>query len=977
MTSGSSFKSNGRVEGEMNVVKKAVRTLISAGVATLKQWPLVSRHVGERRLRLQLHQLGWPAGRLLRFGAKAFALRKSWQARYAPWREVREEVKILGPDLNSSITNTSYFVESTTTGRRFFTDDVVIPEAHPPAVEDQVLYLPERPEGMPQRRHRRKAPVQALSMLHIEGERAILERFASQFEPIPGDEAGASSDSWSLETEEATLSSSSSSNGGGPDELFWTGGGDVEGVPNTWCGGSSPGTPNEDLSRAPVLRRLHCNVTEYIKEELQLVDATSLDQTLWMPTLTQAMIQRVALEDQLLDMADIAPAEEKITEEFLVTKTISSREVLENMESWEPSIRAEYQQLVTQKQAVRQMKRSDLQRISEERGLPIELLPGKMVHTRKAVSGAYRSRAVVCGNYEQASDDEKYAGGADGMQIRAMTRTAALKRWSIAGTDIRVAFLNAPKRNANKLTAMEVPTVFKRLGLAAQDDIWLIEKALYGLVSSPRDWCVHRDEVMPTISWRRTRQGAVVVGHFIKTPDENIWRMEEVEVENGVRHWSGLLSVYVDDLLIAAEEGASSAAMQAIAKVWAISDVEMAGINQSIKYCGFEIEVPHDGDGFIVSQKKYQQELMTRWNISEKVAYPAYKISEDEELSQQHIEQKDIKEAQALTGALLWLSTRTRPDLCQGVAAMSRLVTRNPLKAVQIGHILLKYVNGNPGGMHFPSEVNPWGKRDQLKIKRHEKSLEIYADIAYAASAGHRSIQGLVVMFAGVPIGWQTCQQPFVTHSTAEAELVSYCEGLLAGRATEALLCAMWGEELTNNSFERVMYGDNVAAIGLAHGTTTSSWRTRHLRIRSSLLKEALDEKQAIYGGPWKLIHLKGTELVADGCTKPLNGQAFFRFLEDLGLQRGDCDGAAEEPQVSGPAPISEVSGGGGFAAAKALILGSALLSSAKGASDDDDETDYTPFLVTGAVLMALGTIYAGQVIHSASSYCLRRLWAG
>ena len=555
-----------------------------------------------------------------------------------------------------------------------------------------------------------------------------------------------------------------------------------------------------------------------------------------------------------------------------------------------------------------------------------------------------------------------------------MTRTAALKRWSIAGTDIRVAFLIAPKRNANKLTAMEVPTVFKRLGLAAQDDIWLIEKALYGLVSSPRDWCVHRDEVMPTISWRRTRQGAVVVGHFIKTPDENIWRMEEVEVENGVRHWSGLLSVYVDDLLIAAEEGASSAAMQAIAKVWAISDVELAGINQSIKYCGFEIEVPHDGDGFIVSQKKYQQELMTRWNISEKVAYPAYKISEDEELPQQHIEQKDIKEAQALTGALLWLSTRTRPDLCQGVAAMSRLVTRNPLKAIQIGHILLKYVNGNPGGMHFPSEVNPWGKRDQLKIKRHEKSLEIYADIAYAASAGHRSIQGLVVMFAGVPIGWQTCQQPFVTHSTAEAELVSYCEGLLAGRATEALLCAMWGEELTNNSFERVMYGDNVAAIGLAHGTTTSSWRTRHLRIRSSLLKEALDEKQAIYGGPWKLIHLKGTELVADGCTKPLNGQAFFRFLEDLGLQRGDCDGAAEEPQVSGPAPISEVSGGGGFAAAKALILGSALLSSAKGASDDDDETDYTPFLVTGAVLMALGTIYAGQVIHSASSYCLRRL---
>ena len=82
MTSGSTYKANGRVEGEMNVVKKAIRTLITAGTATLKQWPLAARHIGERRLRVQLNQLGWPVGRLLRFGATAFALRKSWQERY-------------------------------------------------------------------------------------------------------------------------------------------------------------------------------------------------------------------------------------------------------------------------------------------------------------------------------------------------------------------------------------------------------------------------------------------------------------------------------------------------------------------------------------------------------------------------------------------------------------------------------------------------------------------------------------------------------------------------------------------------------------------------------------------------------------------------------------------------------------------------------------------------------------------------------
>ena len=85
------------------------------------------------------------------------------------------------------------------------------------------------------------------------------------------------------------------------------------------------------------------------------------------------------------------------------------------------------------------------------------------------------------------------------------------------------------------------------------------------------------------------------------------------------------------------------------------------------------------------------------------------------------------------------------------------------------------------------------------------------------------------------------------------------------------------------------------------------------------------------------------------------------------------CEGADEVPNAT---PINEASSGGnGFTAVKALILGSALLSSAKRATEEeDDEFDYTPIVVTGTVLMALGAIYAGQVIHSVSSSCLRRL---
>ena len=81
----------------------------------------------------------------------------------------------------------------------------------------------------------------------------------------------------------------------------------------------------------------------------------------------------------------------------------------ENLSDWEDSIRAEHHQVVFQKEAVKQMPKSELYEAAEARHLPIELLPGKMVHTRKAGSGAYRSRAVVCGNYQEASSEESYA----------------------------------------------------------------------------------------------------------------------------------------------------------------------------------------------------------------------------------------------------------------------------------------------------------------------------------------------------------------------------------------------------------------------------------------------------------------------------------------------------------------------------------------------------------------------------------------
>ena len=248
--------------------------------------------------------------------------------------------------------------------------------------------------------------------------------------------------------------------------------------------------------------------------------------------------------------------------------------------------------------------------------------------------------------------------------------------------------------------------------------------------------------------------------------------------------------------------------------------------------------------------------------------------------------------------------------------------------------------------------------------------MEIFCDIAYSAGSGHRSIQGVVVCLGGQPICWQTCQQPFVTHSTAEAELVSYCEGLIAGKAAEALV-----KELTGvTAVMKVIYGDNIAAIGLANGTTSSSWRTRHLRIRASLLKQALDETDAA-GGQWKLIHVRGLDLVADGFTKPLFGAAFQRFVENLGMNAPFL--RPEDPEVRAAQVRSHGSRErvhAGAASAMSFLVGQTLLSEAEALEIKEEQDEADPLWIAAVVLMILGAIYAGKLAVQAGQCCMRRL---
>ena len=699
------------------------------------------------------------------------------------------------------------------------------------------------------------------------------------------------------------------------------------------------------------LEQLHGNLTTWVAEEMEILDGVSEGQEWWLPVVRQGVREKNELEVKLRQVEEV----DRLEEEWWVTKTVGMQEVRSELQEWVAPAKKEYIAMTEELKAVRPVKRKEI----DELPRVVEFLPSKAVCTRKAPDGRRKVRGVVCGNFASSSaNEDTYASGADATQIRSLAKLAAMRGWSMAGTDIRTAFLHAPRRDDSKTVVMEVPAIFRECGLAGKEEVWIIDKAVYGLTTSPKDWGVHRDSTFKKMAWSgEDEEGLRWDMKFEVTPEPNLWRImgSRKEGKETVEKHMGFMSIYVDDVLMTGKKEVIIAAVGCIEKEWALSSLEWPSAEEPLRRCGFEVW--ETAEGFDLRQSSYAKELVEKWGVLEKVEVPMFKTPEEEEEPDPTM----LRRAQAITGGLLWLATKTRPDLMAGVATMARNM-KSPKQVVDVGMVLLKYVNATVDvGLQY-TKVSGWGARDHLSVKRHDKLLEVFSDISYGTAGDHKNVQGILVYFAGSPIAWEATKQPFVAQSTAEAELIGYCESLVAGRATAALPEVILGEQLT----QKRIYGDNVAAIALA-SNGSGSWRTRHLRIRAASLRWALED------GGWSLTHLSGKQLVADGMTKSLNGQAFERFREDLGMPVGKKmvkkAGVNQKEQE-----IVASSSCLGVKAKLLAVIGADLVGKAMANGDGWKVDEVDALIATGIILMVIGALWLAKETAGVAGGCVKRL---
>ncbi|CAE7211830.1 RXLR161 [Symbiodinium sp. CCMP2456] len=217
-----------------------------------------------------------------------------------------------------------------------------------------------------------------------------------------------------------------------------------------------------------------------------------------------------------------------------------------------------------------------------------------------------------------------------------------------------------------------------------------------------------------------------------------------------------------------------------IKKVWETSELSFLGEGDPIRCYNMD-----------TSQSYY---VFMKWSCAEGTRYQSpksYKFC-------QRMWEIVVRRAQQITGEVLWVSQRTRPDLAFTTSIMTALCVRCPSRVIQIGDTVLGYLQ----------RTSTYG----LTVSWSGTGLTMFCDEAFAPQ-GERSHGGWVVVYGGVQIVWRSGRQQMVTLSTAESELISIVDGAIALKGVEAILADV-GEFVE----VREIASDSTAALSITAG---------------------------------------------------------------------------------------------------------------------------------------------------------------
>ncbi|KXJ72391.1 hypothetical protein RP20_CCG018186 [Aedes albopictus] len=278
-------------------------------------------------------------------------------------------------------------------------------------------------------------------------------------------------------------------------------------------------------------------------------------------------------------------------------------------------------------------------------------------------------------------------------------------------------------------------------------------------------------------------------------------------------------------------------------------------------FLGMKIERDIEGRVLRISQQRYLQDLLARFNMSE--CKPSSVPMENRlRLEKGEESQRTSQPYRELIGCLMYVALITRPDLSAAVNYFSQFQGCPTEQHWTFLKRVLRYVKGTIDvGLEYQG-------KDSAPL------LVAFCDADWANDvADRRSVSGYLFKVYGCTTIWATRKQRTVSLSSTEADMVALCEATCEGVWIVRLL-----KELGLQIKAPVPYfEDNQSAIRVMEEPRDRS-KLKHIDVKHNFVKEL------VQNGSIELKYVPSERQEADILTKGLTPGPFRRLRSAIGL---------------------------------------------------------------------------------------------
>jgi hypothetical protein len=313
------------------------------------------------------------------------------------------------------------------------------------------------------------------------------------------------------------------------------------------------------------------------------------------------------------------------------------------------------------------------------------------------------------------------------------------------------------------------------------------------------------------------------------------------------------LLIYVDDILILAEQQEIEQMKEVFLKhfMWIIMEIseKHSYLGMLINLCPGEVEI---------DMEFHVHKVLEGCNNLPLANTPATKKLFEESAKRVVLAEEEKKKFHTMVARLLYLSKCARPDILTAVGFLCTCVKESTMEDQQKLLRLLGYLQVT---VDKKLHLRPEG------VFR----VEAYVDAAFAIHGDSKSHTGVAVFMGGALVYEASRKQKCMTKSPTESELVALTDNVGFVELFEEFLSFL----LNVKERTPIIYQDCTSVIDLVT-KGGGVVRTKHLRARMNVGKEAIMEERI------KVVYYHTSNMIADGLTKPLEGNNFATFADIL-----------------------------------------------------------------------------------------------